>query len=257
MNEIILDNYLSNIQDVEPEYMTEGIREFLGKFNKAMLKKTADRLHAAFTNGDAQPFELVAKETAVVTRKMPKYQEVKNFIGNFSEENPGFSKSVDLSRKVLKNSFKIKDKAKLEIAAVGAGVTSWIRSKGGKIDPMKMTKVTLQEIGTRVNNIYDTGFEDMDATTPEEEQMKKEMVSKSHKQEKVEMIVVGVILSVLAAVIIWAGMSLWAFVTSPFVGIIAAVIAFLIMFFKVAIASLPLVAGTAFAILQFMKMRES
>jgi uncharacterized membrane protein len=118
-----------------------------------------------------------------------------------------------------------------------------------------MTKITLHDIGSRVNNIYDTGFEDMDATTPEEEEMKKSMAKKAKQQEKVEMIVVGVVLSVLAAVIVWAGMGLWAFITSPAVGIIAAIIAFLILAFKLTVSALTIGLPIAFSIMAYMKAK--
>jgi hypothetical protein len=257
MDDCIIENYLGNIQDIEPEYMTEGMREFLGKFNKAVLKKTVDRIHNAFSKGDGDSFNAVAKETAIVARKIPKVKEVQEFAGNFAKDHPEFQESMDLSRRVIKNSFKIKDKAKLELAALGAGMAAWVKSKGGKINLMQVTKTTLQDIGARVNNIYDTGFDDMDATTPEEEEMKKAMASKAQKQEKIEMIVVGVILAVLSAVVIWAGMSLWAWITSPAVGILVSIIAILVFVFKVLVVGLEIALPTALAILTFMKVRQS
>ena len=50
------------------------------------------------------------------------------------------------------------------------GMTSWVKSKGGKYDMMKTTKTTLQDIGSQVSSVYDTGFDDMETSTPEEEE---------------------------------------------------------------------------------------
>jgi hypothetical protein len=252
MNEAIIGNYLDALQEGEPEYMTEGIREFVAKFDKQMLKRTIDKLHRAFSNGDGQTFDEVAKKTAKIG-KLPKYKEVMNFMGGFTKEHPEMEKSVELARKVAKNTFKIRDKAKLEIVANAVGMTSYVKSKGGRYDTFKITKTTLQDINTQVSNIYDTGFENMETSTPEEEKMKERMESQSKKQEKVEMIVVGVVISVLVAAIIWAGIAIWGFFTSPAVIGTITIIALLIMVFKTMLWLLGISAVMIIPVLTYMK----
>jgi hypothetical protein len=232
MNEAIIENYLSNIQVVEPEYMTEGIREFFGKFDKKMLKRTADRLHTAFTRGDGEEFEAVAKTTVRTTKKMPKYQEVKAYTENFGKENPEVSESAELAKRVMKNTFKIKDKAKLEILGSGIAATAWIKSKGGKYNVQKLTKDTLKEVHTKTMHIYDSGFDSLPEETQEEKEMKERLQSQAKKQEKTEMIVVGVILSLMAAAIVWGGIALWGFITSPAVAWTGIILTFLFLLFK-------------------------
>ena len=182
MNEAIIENYLGNLQDIEPEYMTEGIREFVARFDKQMLKRTVDKLHTAFSRGDGDAFEDVAKKVANVA-KIPKYREVQDFMGKFKEENAAISNSVEFSKKVLRNTFKIRDKAKLEILSNTMGMTAWIKSRGGRTDVMKMTKETLKKVHTQAMHVYDTGFESMESNTKEEERMKEKMMSQAKKQE--------------------------------------------------------------------------
>jgi len=221
MNEAILVTYLDVLQEGEPEYMTEGIRSFIAKFDKAMFKRTVDKLHHAFSMGDGDAFNSVVKQTAKIG-KIPKQKEVSQFMDNVKEENPGFGKAVDLSKKVIKNTFKIRNKDKLEIMANMVGMAGWIKSKGGRRDPVRETKIILQEINSRVANIYEDGFESMEATTPEEEEMKKRMMTQAKKQEKNEMIIVSIILSILTGAIVWAGIAIWSFFTSgPFLATVA------------------------------------
>lgn len=222
MNEAIIETYLDVLQEGEPEYMTEGIREFVAKFDKAMFKRTIDKLHHAFSKGDGDAFNSVVKQTAKIG-KLPKHKEVSQYMDKFREENSAFGDSVDLAKKVIRNTFKIRDKAKLEIIANMIGMTSWVKTKGGRRDLVKETKIILQNIGSRVANVYDTGFDNMDASTPEEEEMKRKMMAQTKKQEKNEMIVVGIVLSILVAAIVWAGIAIWSFFTSPaFVGAVVA-----------------------------------
>lgn len=183
MNEAVLENYLGNLQGEEPEYLTEGIREYIAKFNKAVLKKTTEKIHRAFTKGDVDAFESASKNVITKT-KLPKIQEVKNFMGKLHEENPKFGDSVELSKKVLRNTFKIKDKAKLEILGNSIGMIGWIKSKGGKYDPLKLTRDALQDIHTKTMHIYDTGFEEFTPSTPEEEKMKEKLMSDAKKTRK-------------------------------------------------------------------------
>ena len=75
MNEAILVTYLDVLQEGEPEYMTEGIRSFIAKFDKAMFKRTVDKLHHAFSMGDGDAFNSVVKQTAKIG-KIPKQKEV-------------------------------------------------------------------------------------------------------------------------------------------------------------------------------------
>jgi hypothetical protein len=237
MNEAIIGNYLDVIQEGEPEYMTEGIREFVAKFDKQMLKRTVDKLHNAFSNGDGQAFEDVAKKSAKIIR-LPKYKEMKTFMGKFSEEHPEIEKSVDLAKKVTRNTFKIKDKAKLELISTAIGMTGYIKSKGGRYDPLKMTKTTLQDINTQVMNVYDTGFENIETSTPEEEKAKERLMSQAKKQEKIEMIVVGVVISVLVAAIVWAGITIWGILTSPAVAITGVILIILMFLYKAILLTL-------------------
>lgn len=254
MNEAIIGNYLVTLQEGEPEYMTEGIREFVAKFDKQMLKRTVDKLHRAFSNGDGQSFNDVAKQTAKIG-KLPKYQEVTTFMGKFAEENPDVQKSTDLAKKVIKNTFKIRDKAKLEIISSAVGMTSYIKSKGGRYDALKITKTTLQDLNSQVMDVYDTGFQNMETSTPEEEQMKERMVKQAKKQEKIEMIVVGTVLSILAAAIIWAGVAIWSFFTSPAVIATATIIGLMIILFKVALWAIGITAVVIVPILTYMKAK--
>ena len=223
MNEAIIGTYLNVLQESEPEYMTEGLRELVAKFDKAMFKRTVDKLHHAFSNGDGEAFESVAKQTAKMG-KFPKFKEISDFMGKAKEENPAFGNSVELAKKVVRNTFKIRDKAKLEMIANMVAMTGWIKSKGGRKDPVRETKLTLQSIGNSVANVYDNGFENMEASTPEEEEMKRKMMDQTKKQEKNEMIVVAIILSVLVGAIVWAGIAIWGFFTSwQFAAAVAAV----------------------------------
>lgn len=255
MNEAIIENYLDVIQGGdEPDYLTEGLREFVGKFNKQVLKRTMDKLHTAFSRGDGQSFEDVAKKTAQIG-KLPKAAEVEKYVENLSEDSPDLGKSVDLSKKVLKNTFKIRDKNKLAIIANMVGMAAWVKSKGGKYDMMKTTRTTLQDIGSQVQSVYDTGFDDMEASTPEEEEMKRKMIEQSKKQEKVEMIIVAVVLSVLAGAVIWAGIAIWGVATSPWVIALAAISAFGVLLFKVLCALVGLAAITVIPIITYLKAK--
>lgn len=254
MNEAIIENYLSNIQGVEPEYMTEGIREFFARFDKKILKKTVEKLHMAFTRGDGEAFEEVARKTAKIA-KIPKYQEVQNFMGNFQEEHPEIKDSVELSKKVLKNTFKVRDKAKLEILSSALGITAWIKSKGGKTNVAAATKETLKKVHSDVMNIYDSGFENMATDSPEEEEMKKKMLDQAKKQEKQEMIIVLVILSVLAATLIWAGITIWGILTSPVVIGMGVIITLLIMLGKILAVAIGIATPVAFAVVAYLKSR--
>lgn len=254
MNEFIIENYLNVLQDGEPEYMTEGIREFVAKFDKVMLKKTIDKLHRAFSQKDGDSFDEVAKKIGQI-KKIPKYQEVKTYMKNFGEENPKIGEAKELSLKVLRNTFKIKDKAKLEILSNAVGMTAWIKSKAGRYDVMKTTKVALQDIASRVSNIYDGGFENMATDTPEEERMKEKMMEKSKKQEKIEMVVVGVVLAVLVAAFIWAGITIWGIITSPVAAGIAAIIAITIIVFKSLMWALMVTTPVVLAITAFQKAK--
>jgi hypothetical protein len=254
MNEAIIENYLTVIQDVEPDYLTEGLRNFVGNFDKKVLKRTMDKLHMSFTKGDGETFDQIAKKTARIA-KLPKYQEVKNFMGKFQDENPAINDSVELSKKVLKNTFKIKDKAKLEIMGSAVGMTAWIKSKGGRTNVTAATKETLQKIHTDVMNIYDTGFENMSTNTAEEEEMQKKLMSQAKKQEKQELIIVLIILSVLAASVVWAGVTIWGIVTSPVVIGLGVITTMLIMVAKFLMAYLGIAATVAFSALIFLKSR--
>jgi hypothetical protein len=254
MNEAIIGNYLDTLQEGEPEYMTEGIREFVAKFDKQMLKRTIDKLHNAFSNGDGQAFEDVAKKTAKVG-KLPKYKEVVDFMGSFTEEHPEMEKSVELAKKVTRNTFKIKDKAKLEIISNAVAITSYIKSKGGRFDTLKLTKTTLQDINTQVMNVYDTGFENMETSSAEEEKAKERMMSNAKKQEKIEMIVVGVVIAVLVAAVVWAGIAIWSFFTSPAVIGTGMIIVLLIMLWKMALWALGIAAVSVVPIMMLMKTR--
>ena len=254
MNEAIIENYLSNIQDIEPEYMTEGIREFLGRFDKVALKKTAEKVHNAFSKGDGQALDDVSRKTARVA-KIPKYQEVKEFMGKFKEENPQVEDSVNLAQKVLKNTFKIRDRAKLEIIGSAVGMTAWIKSKGGRYDTMKMTRDTLKEVHTKTMHVYDTGFDDFEPSTPEEEKMKEKLQAQAKRQEKIEMIVVGIVLAVLAAAIVWAGMTIWGILTSPVTIGIGVIFTFLLILFKSALWIIGIGTPIALTILAFMKAK--
>lgn len=252
MNEAIIGNYLVTIQEDEPEYMTEGIREFFAKFDKQMLKRTVDKLHRAFTNGDGQAFDEVAKKTVKIG-KLPKFKEVSEFMGNFTGEHPEVQKSVELAKKVTRNTFKIRDKAKLEIISNAIGMIGYIKSKGGRYDTLKMTKTTLQDINTKVMNVYDTGFENMETGSAEEEKAKEVMQSQAKKQEKIEMVVVGIVMSVLVAAIIWAGVAIWSFFTSPAVVGTGMLIMFMIMLWKTVLWALGIAAVTIVPILMYMK----
>ena len=252
MNEAIIENYLSNIQCIEPEYMTEGIREFVGKFNKTVLKRTADRIHHAFSRGDSQALEDVTRQAAGMA-KIPKYQEVKSFTQNYGEENTQFKASAELSKKVIRNTYKVRDKAKLEILGNAIAVIGMIKSKGGKYDSMKMTKDALKDVNIKLMNIYDAGFDNIETSSPDEEAAKQKMMEQAKKQEKLEMIIVGVVLSVMAAAIIWAGVTLFGIGTSPLAGIIAAIMAFLLLLFKVQAAVLGVGLPIALAAIGFMK----
>jgi len=254
MNEAIIENYLQVIQDVEPEYMTEGIRDFVAKFDRKLLKRTVDKLHMAFSKGDGRAFEEVTKKYARVA-KIPKYQEVKNLMGNFTEEHPEIGQSVELSKKVLKNTFKIRDKAKLEILSNAIGMTSWVKSKGGKTNVGQATKETLKKVHTDVMSIYDSGFENLPENTPEEEELKRKMMENTKKQEKQEMIIVMVVLGVLAAAIVWAGITIWGIITSPVVGIIGTIILFLTMLFKFAVGYLAIAAPIVVSAIIFLKSK--
>jgi hypothetical protein len=254
MNEVIIENYLSNIQYVEPEYMTEGIREFMGKFDKKMLKRTADKLHTAFTRGDGDTLEDLTKKTVRVA-KLPKYQEVKQYTENFAEDNPDVSKSVELAKKVLKNTFKVKDKAKLEIISSAIGATSWLKSKGGKYDVLKMTKDTLKDVHTKTMHIYDTGIVNMETDTPEEAEMKRRLETQAKRQETIEMVLVGVVLSVLAAAIVWGGMIIWGIITSPAVVWTTVIIGFLLVAFKTILWAAGITAAVVVPLFALSKLK--
>lgn len=254
MNEFIIENYLKVLQEGEPEYMTEGIREFIAKFDKVMLKRSIDKLHHAFSNKDGDAFEEVAKKVGQA-KMLPKYKEVKTYMQKFGEENPHVQKSVELSKKVLRNTFKVRDKAKLAIMSNAVGMTAWVKSKAGRYDVLKTTKVILQDIGSRVSNIYDTGFDNMETNDAEEEKIKQEMMSKAKKQEKIEMIVVGIIMVVLVAAFIWAGITIWGIITSPAVVGTITIFAFLFMLFKSLLWGLGITATVVLPMLAYMKAK--
>jgi hypothetical protein len=208
MDEVIIENYLGNIQGVEPDYMTEGIREFMGKFDKITLKRTAEKIYSAFSKGDKKSLDQVVRSTARIG-KLPKTKEVKEFMGNFEEETPQLKASTDLARKVLRNTFKVKNKTKLEIMSYSVSLTAWLKSKGGRYDMMKMTKDTLREIHTKTMHIYDTGFDDLETKTEEEEERKKKMLAQAKNAERMEMALMGVILFVLVAAMVGGGIAIW------------------------------------------------
>lgn len=255
MNEAIIENYLSVIQDKEPAYMTEGLREFVAKFDRQMLKRTIEKLHMSFTKGDGEYFDRLAQQTTAKITKIPKYNEVKTFLSNVKEENPEINNSTELARKVLKNTFKIKDKAKLELLSGAVGMTAWVKTKGGRTNVTQATKETLKKIHTDVMSIYDTGFENMPANTPEEEELKKKMSEQAKKQEKTEMIIVFVILSILVAAIIWGGITVWGILTSPFVIGISSILILLTMIFKFALVYLGAAASVVIPALIYLKSR--
>lgn len=256
MNEAILENYLDVIQGGDdPEYLTEGLREFIGKFNKQTLKRTMDKLHMAFSKGDGEAFDAVAKQTALQVKKIPKMQEVEEYMKNLKEENPDFARSTELSKKVLKNTYKIRDKNKLAIMGNIIGMASWVKSKGGKYDMMKTTKTTLQDIGSQVSSVYDTGFDEMETSTPEEEELKKKMIAQSKKQEKVEMIVVAVILGVLAAAVVWGGIAIWSVATSPWVIGLAVASTLGVILFKILCGLVGLAAVLVVPITMYIKAK--
>jgi hypothetical protein len=260
MNEDIIESYLDIvqegtfvIQEDELEHMSEGLREFVGKINKASFKRMTDKLHRSFSNGDGDGFDSVAKETSKIG-KVPKVKEISDLMTKAREDSPAFGASIDLAKKVVKNTFKIRDKAKLEIIGSIIGMTGWIKSKGGKTDPVRETKVTLQNINSQVNNVYDTGFENMEASTPEEEEMKAKMIDQSKQQEKKEMIVVGIVLSVLVSAIVWAGIAIFSFFTSwQFMGAAAALAAGTILL-KVLMFMVAGTASIAAVVITFLKV---
>lgn len=254
MNEAIIENYLSIIQEEEPEYMTEGIREFVAKFDRQMLKRTVDKLYMAFTRGDEKTFSQVAKNTAKIG-KVPKYQEVQTFMGNIQKEHPEIQRSVDLAKKVMKNTFKIKDKAKLEILANAVGMTSWIKTKGGRKDVVQATKESLKKIHTDVMNIYDSGFEGAPEDTEEEQELKRKMQETAKKQEKIEFVVVAIVLFALVAAIIWVGITIWGIMTSPVVMGVGAIVTMLVFFLKHALFYLTTAVGMYMSIMAYLKTR--
>jgi len=253
MNEAILETYLGVIQEDGLEYMSEGMRDFLAKFDKAMIKRLMDKIHNTFSKGDPESLDSIMKQSVKVTRKIPKYKEVLDTTSKFKEDNPDYNKSVELSTKVLRNTFKIKDKAKLELIANAVGLTSWIKTKGGRKDMMRETKVTLQELNSRVSSVYDTGFSNYEASTPEEEEMKKKMMDQSKKQEKTEMIIVGVILAILAAAFIWGGIAVWGFITSPATAILLTITLILGGIFKYLLMAVGIAIPVALGAIQFTK----
>jgi len=253
MNEAIINTYLNVLQEGEPEYMTEGLREFLAKFDKAHFKRYMDKLYNAFTKGDASAFEDIAKKSIQVGKKMPKYKEIEMSTKSFKDDNPDYGKAVELSKKVIRNTFKIKDKAKLEMIGNAVAMTGWIKSKGGRKDVLRETKVTLQNINSQVSSVYDTGFESYEASTPEEEEMKKKFMAQSKKQEKSEMIVVGVIISVLVASVIWAGIAIWGFFTSPAVMVTITVVTFMTLLLKTLAWAVGIAATIAVGAISFTK----
>ncbi len=93
--------------------------------------------------GGPLPTETVKKLNDMVGLK---YKEVTEFMGKFHEEHPELQKATELSKKVIRNTFKIKDKAKLEILSGAVGMTTWVKSKGGKRDVTQTVKTTLQDI---------------------------------------------------------------------------------------------------------------
>ena len=252
MNEAIIENYLGNIQGIEPDYMTEGIRDFVAKFDKVMLKRTAEKLHNAFTKGDAKAYDEVARKTARVA-KIPKYRELKDFTDKFQEENPQIAESFNLSKKVLRNTFKIRDKAKLEIISTGIGMTAWIKSKGGRYDTLKLTRDTLKDIHTQTMHIYDTGFDEYEPTTQEEEQMIKRLNKQAKRQEKMEIILVGVVLAVLVAALVWGGIVLWGILSNPVTVAIALTVAWIMMLWKVMLGILAVTLPIIMTIIGFKK----
>jgi hypothetical protein len=231
MNEAIIEDYIVVLEGREPEYMTEGLREFIAKFDKNMFKRSADKIYQAFSKGDGEAFDDVAKKTAKIG-KIPKFKEVSTFMAKFKEDHPEIDKSIDLTKKVLRNTFKVRDKAKLEIMSNLVGMTALVKSKGGRIDPLKITKTTLQQISSDVNSVYDTGFENMETNTTEEEKAKSIMIKNAKKQEKVEMVLVSIILALFAGAIVWAGIALWSFFTSPYIIAAAAVMTLGVMLLK-------------------------
>jgi hypothetical protein len=253
MNEAILDTYLNVLQEDGSEYMAEGLREFVAKFDKAMIKRFTDKMHRAFTKGDADSFNDVLKQSVKVTKKMPKYKDVVDTTGKFKEDNPDYNRSVELSKKVLRNTFKIKDKAQLELVGNAVGLTSWVKTKGGRKDMMRETKITLQELNNKVTSVYDTGFENYETSTAEEEEMQKKMMAQSKKQEKTELIVVGVVISMLVAAIIWIGVAFWGFATSPTVGIILSILLILGAWFKVIMWAVGIGAPIALGAIAYTK----
>jgi hypothetical protein len=230
MSDILLDEYLSHLQvNEEPPYLTEGIREFISKFDKNMLKKTVDQLHLALNKNDKNALKNVTRNLRGA-KKVPKFKEVQQYSQRVKEESPEMEASAELSKKVIKNTFKIKDKAKLEIMGNAMASAAWVKSKGKRTEILSNTRILLQQVGNRVSSIYDTGIDDSDA---DDRALQVQMIQNAQKEQKLEQLVVLVILGVLVSVIVFAGVLIWSIITSKLVMFLAVTLVLAIAIGKV------------------------
>ena len=81
------------------------------------------------------------------------------------------------------------------------------------------------------------------------------MIDQSKKQEKVEMIIVAVVLSVLAAAVVWGGIGVWSFATSPWVVGLAVATTIGVILFKILCALVGLAALTVVPITMYIKAK--
>lgn len=229
MSEIMLENYLSKIQPDEiPPYLTEGIRDFIDKFDRKKLKNTVEKLHLALNKNDKNALKDVSRNFRGV-KKVPKYKEMREYSKKVQEDNPELEAAFEMSKRVIKNTFKIKDKAKLEILGNAIASAAWVKSKGKRNQIVTNAKVVLQSIGTRVSSIYDTGVdEDLDQNS-----VQAQIIQASNKQQKLENIVVFTILAVLVGAFMFAGIVIWTIITSKIIIFFALIITLLALLGKI------------------------
>lgn len=230
-SDIALENYLIEIQpDIYPEYLTEGLREFIAKFDRKKLKKSIEKLHLGINKDDKNALKDFSREIVSI-KKIPKFKEMESYKENIHGDHPEVEQSSNFSEKVIKNTFKIKDKAKLSVMGSAVSSAAWVMSKGKKDQMMKNTKVVLQKIGDKMSSIYDTGLEGSSGDIKDWE--KRLMIQDTKKQENMERIMMITILGILVGAFLFAGIVVWTIISSKLIIFIATVLIVIALISKV------------------------
>ncbi len=221
--------YLESLSAQEPEYMTEGIKQIATYFDKKDLKRATEELHLYLTKNDQnarKSFSMKVKRVG----KAPKYKEVAQYANNVKKDHPEMGESADYAKRVIKGLFKIRDKAKLEIMANAVAASAFVKSKGKTNQMQRETQNVLKDLKMKVGNIYDLGM-DQDVIDKDTYQ---QIIQSQRKSERVEQIIMVVLLSILVGAFVFVGVVIWSIITSK-----------LVAFFILLIITMPLLTQVA------------